>query len=567
MWTSVSRGGVILPDGCVDLVWRGDGLIVAGPATGAIESPVPLGTTVFGVRFRLGVAGAALGVPAVEFADLSVDAEAVLGPRARPSAWPRAGCPRCSALVRARLRPVDPLDRAAALAMARPETRVAELGAALGVSERQLRRRFLDAVGYGPKTLARVLRFQRFLAAVRRERRPRAARLRRGLRRPGAPHARGAAALRAHAGRARRVRRRAGGRTCPFRSSRRRAGRVPSGGMIDKSRGVHLEDRARAGAAAVRSAVQGRRPRGGEGRAGALQDRGRRVRLRAGARRARPDEPAAAHLDRAGGAGGRRLDRPARAGPPGDDHRARRRRARGHPEHERLAASRRGGRSATEGSLLATALLFAPLSKHVAHPWLGRAETFLWNAVDAIDKTHPYEVEAAITFLDAASDRPRAEAAAERLGGLVREQDLVGTAARGLLARARSTTRTTSPRTPTASPARGSATRSSTPRSTCSSRARPTHGGWDITWAVWTPAIEIEWSGLMTIAALEDAAIATDARSQLAEPTLRVRGRPRGRRSSRGSRRCRRGPRGCRSASSAWSHPPRPAGRASSGGT
>jgi AraC-like DNA-binding protein len=33
----------------------------------------------------------------------------------------------------------------------------------LGVSERQLRRRFADAVGYGPKRLARVLRFQRFL--------------------------------------------------------------------------------------------------------------------------------------------------------------------------------------------------------------------------------------------------------------------------------------------------------------------------------------------------------------------------------------------------------------------
>ena len=162
VWTSVSRGGVILPDGCVDLVWRGDGLIVAGPATGAIESPVPLGTTVFGVRFRLGVAGAALGVPAVEFADLSVDAEAVLGQGATDRVA-EGGMPALLALVRARLRPVDPLDRAAALAMARPETRVAQLGAALGVSERQLRRRFLDAVGYGPKTLARVLRFQRFL--------------------------------------------------------------------------------------------------------------------------------------------------------------------------------------------------------------------------------------------------------------------------------------------------------------------------------------------------------------------------------------------------------------------
>ncbi|MDA0171213.1 AraC family transcriptional regulator [Solirubrobacter taibaiensis] len=162
VWTSVSRGGVILPDGCVDLVWRGDRLIVAGPATGAIESPVPLGTTVFGVRFRLGVAGAALGVPAVEFADMSVDAEAVLG-RGAADRVAEGGMPALLALVRARLRPVDPLDRAAALAMARPETRVAELGTTLGVSERQLRRRFLDAVGYGPKTLARVLRFQHFL--------------------------------------------------------------------------------------------------------------------------------------------------------------------------------------------------------------------------------------------------------------------------------------------------------------------------------------------------------------------------------------------------------------------
>ena len=48
--------------------------------------------------------------------------------------------------------------------MAAPGARVDELGAQLGVSERQLRRRFADAVGYGPKTLARVLRFQRFLA-------------------------------------------------------------------------------------------------------------------------------------------------------------------------------------------------------------------------------------------------------------------------------------------------------------------------------------------------------------------------------------------------------------------
>ena len=79
----------------------------------------------------------------------------------------------------------------------------------------------------------------------------------------------------------------------------------------------------------------------------------------------------------------------------------------------------------TEGTLLATALLYAPL-RGESHPWVQRAEAFLWKSVDAIEKTHPYEVEAAIVFLDTASDRPRAVAAAERLGGLVRAQELVG---------------------------------------------------------------------------------------------------------------------------------------------
>jgi AraC-like DNA-binding protein len=165
VWTSVARGGVILPDGCVDIVWRGDGLVIAGPATGPAAGAA-VGVPVFGVRFRLGTAGAALGVPAVELADLSVDAEAVLGPHSgeRVAA---GGLPALLELVRARRRPVDPLDRAAALAMARADTRVAALGHELGVSERQLRRRFLDAVGYGPKTLGRVLRFQHFLQLAR----------------------------------------------------------------------------------------------------------------------------------------------------------------------------------------------------------------------------------------------------------------------------------------------------------------------------------------------------------------------------------------------------------------
>ena len=65
--------------------------------------------------------------------------------------------------------------RAAVVGAARPRTPVEALGVGLGIGERQLRRRFDDAVGYGPKTLQRVLRFQRFLALAEAERAPGAA--------------------------------------------------------------------------------------------------------------------------------------------------------------------------------------------------------------------------------------------------------------------------------------------------------------------------------------------------------------------------------------------------------
>lgn len=45
--------------------------------------------------------------------------------------------------------------------------RVTELACALGISERQLRRRFRAAVGLGPKRVARVLRFQRAVGLLR----------------------------------------------------------------------------------------------------------------------------------------------------------------------------------------------------------------------------------------------------------------------------------------------------------------------------------------------------------------------------------------------------------------
>jgi len=58
----------------------------------------------------------------------------------------------------------DALVLAAARRLAVPQARVTGVAAALGVGERQLHRRMLAAVGYGPKMLARVARLRRLIA-------------------------------------------------------------------------------------------------------------------------------------------------------------------------------------------------------------------------------------------------------------------------------------------------------------------------------------------------------------------------------------------------------------------
>ena len=50
--------------------------------------------------------------------------------------------------------------------LGRPGARAELAAGRLEVSERQLRRRCQAAIGYGPRTLMRVLRFRRFLARL-----------------------------------------------------------------------------------------------------------------------------------------------------------------------------------------------------------------------------------------------------------------------------------------------------------------------------------------------------------------------------------------------------------------
>ncbi|MEV3859767.1 hypothetical protein AB0J38_36370 [Streptomyces sp. NPDC050095] len=75
--------------------------------------------------------------------------------------------------------------------------------------------------------------------------------------------------------------------------------------------------------------------------------------------------------------------------------------------------------------LLATGPVVGLLHRNeVWHAWLFRATDFCWSAVESLKTSHPYEVEAAVAFLDGVPDRSRARAAADRLGRLVREQRL-----------------------------------------------------------------------------------------------------------------------------------------------
>jgi AraC-like DNA-binding protein len=185
MWASRVTPGTepfvqrVVPDGCMDIIWLDGWLHVAGPDTRALLAPLEPGALLVGVRFRPGLAPTVLGVPAAELRDARVGLDALWGRPAGRLAERLAGAPGAEAAmallereVGARLpaaRAPDPLAEEVVrrLRRAPPAPVVSGLAAALGASERQLYRRCLDAFGYGPKTLDRVLRFQRFLALAR----------------------------------------------------------------------------------------------------------------------------------------------------------------------------------------------------------------------------------------------------------------------------------------------------------------------------------------------------------------------------------------------------------------
>ena len=167
----------VLPDGGMDIIWNGTRLFVAGPDTAPSWTDAG-GAFAVGLRFRPGMAPLFLDTSACETRDQRLDlelfwadAEAVGQELAECSSLRRAATvlERRVASLLGGIREPDPaVETAAALwAAGGGAAPTAELARRAGLSERQLHRRFLPAVGYGPKLLQRILRFQAFLSASR----------------------------------------------------------------------------------------------------------------------------------------------------------------------------------------------------------------------------------------------------------------------------------------------------------------------------------------------------------------------------------------------------------------
>ncbi|WP_342774476.1 helix-turn-helix transcriptional regulator [Actinocorallia herbida] len=171
VWENGSPGPHrVLPDGCLDLVWAGGEVVVAGPDTG-FRVVSGGGGVVLGLRFTHGMGPVVLGVPAVELvdrlvplADLWGGAEAErLAERLAEASAPGAVLASLAARRMGEAGP-DPL---AAELFAGPVGSVAGLAGRVGLSERQLHRRALASFGYGVKTLMRVRRLSGALDLLR----------------------------------------------------------------------------------------------------------------------------------------------------------------------------------------------------------------------------------------------------------------------------------------------------------------------------------------------------------------------------------------------------------------
>jgi AraC-like DNA-binding protein len=171
------EGRRLLPSGRVDFVWIGGfGTRVSGPQsryTRPLDLPRMLA---FGARFHPGAAPYLLRIPATELVDRHVPLDA-LDPQLARRLDSRLGGARDADQALAAFgeelqhslrfaAPPPPAVREAVRLLDDAGTTVAETAARTFVSERALQRRFAQDIGYGPKLLQRILRFQRFMRVL-----------------------------------------------------------------------------------------------------------------------------------------------------------------------------------------------------------------------------------------------------------------------------------------------------------------------------------------------------------------------------------------------------------------
>lgn len=174
VWDGAAGSGErrVLPDGGMDLIWPDGELLVAGPDTHAHLAPAAC--TRIGLRFAPGTGPRLLGVPAHELRDRRVPLAVLWSPAAvrRADAVVARAPDRgagLEAVARARLAATEPgpTPWAVVVRALRAGGRVDRVAAELRISPRQLHRRALDGLGYGPKTLVRILRLVDALALAR----------------------------------------------------------------------------------------------------------------------------------------------------------------------------------------------------------------------------------------------------------------------------------------------------------------------------------------------------------------------------------------------------------------
>ncbi|PST21914.1 AraC family transcriptional regulator [Mesorhizobium plurifarium] len=169
----------VVPDGCCDIIWSSKGLALVGPDRTAAFPKLPAGETIIGARFRIGAAASWLRKPLRDITGQTVplnllwdcDTDEIEARMREAASTPeRLGVLAVVLLERLWAAEPQPPDIAACVARLQVDRLTVDdpirtLVREIVTSERTLRRRCHEHLGYGAKTLDRILRLQRFLTA------------------------------------------------------------------------------------------------------------------------------------------------------------------------------------------------------------------------------------------------------------------------------------------------------------------------------------------------------------------------------------------------------------------